>query len=82
MRAMWLCVGEIMYEDEWCIEEEKKYIFGGSAEIFLYDDVAKLHAEICESLSGFFNSLVGNETRDYIKNKVLSIIDKKFGPHL
>jgi len=71
-----------MYEDEWCIEEEKKYIFGGSAEIFMLNDIAILHEKLIKALDIFFNELTGNETTDYIKHKVLSIIDKKFGPHL
>jgi len=71
-----------MYEDDWCIEEEKKYIFGGSAEVFMLSDLTILHEKILKSLESFFAELKGTETTDYIKNKVFSIIDKKFGPHL
>jgi len=81
--------GKMEYNDDWCIEEEKKYIFGGSAEVYLPTDLTTLHEHLRKEITNFFinvdQKLLSKEFREAmneIKDIVIKIIDKQFGPRL
>lgn len=64
-----------MYDD-WCIEEERKYIFGSTCDVFMPPALMKLHEELVKEIEEC--TTISNEC----KTLVVGIIDKKFGPKL
>ena len=65
-------------EDDWSIEEERKYIFGTSCEVFFPSAIVELHSKIVEELRKYFKDRKTPAT----ENEILYIINTKFGPHL
>ena len=64
-----------MYDD-WCVEEERKYIFGSTCDVFMPPALVKLHEELVKEIESDM------AISDDCKKQVVAIIDKKFGPKL
>lgn len=65
-----------MSGDDWCIEEELKYIFGSGCQVYMPQGLAILHEKLVKDIEEFFKD--DPELRD----KVIWIIDARFGAHL
>jgi hypothetical protein len=60
--------------DDWCIEEERKYIFGSTCDVFMPPALAKLHDELIVEIQN--EATIPKDCAD----KVIKIINRKFGP--
>jgi len=60
-------------EDNWCIEEERKYIFGSTCDVFMPPAIMKLHEELIKEIESL---------EPFTKANVIKLINRKFGPKL
>ena len=67
-----------MYNDDWCIAEEKKYM-GESLEIYMTSGIETLYEKLVKDIKRLMDNPY--YTADYHRalNDVLAVIDKRFG---
>jgi len=78
------------YDSEnWCIEEERKYIFGGTCEVFMPAELAALHKRLVDDL--LKESIIKRNHLQYTEfddgwnealERAIEIINKRFGANL
>ena len=72
-------------EDDWCIEEERRYIFGGSCEVYMPDGLVAFHKKLIDDLMG--QSIINGDT-EYVEGwndaleRAMDIVNKRFGVNL
>ena len=74
--------------EDWCVEEERKYIFGGSCEVYMPPGLITLHKRLIDD---FTNEAIIKQERLYTEyddgwndalERVIDIINKRFGVNL
>ena len=69
-----------MSQDDWCIEEERKYIFGSSCEVFMPPSLIVLHQHLKNDIDELFESIKCGHS--VTAEDVKKIIDIRFGEQL
>lgn len=76
-------------EDDWCVEEERKYIFGGSCEVYMPPGLIVLHKKLIDDL--IKESIIREKHLLYTEYDegwndalecAIDIINKRFGVNL
>lgn len=77
------------YEEEnWCLEEERKYVFGGTCEVFMPPEIIALHKRLVDDL--LKESVIKKEHlyTEYDEGwndaleRAIAIINRRFGVNL